>query len=281
LVELTFVPALHRVLQTGETDCLDHPFMWLPGNVSKIKETLRACNPLSAIGFALLSKVIPGNAKSIDLSHFTMTVDQLIELLSTREGVEVLNLSHMPQIPANILRKLIPILPNLQRLVLLHTIPDTDFLSLLSESPELFYRIESLIHLAFLRPPDEAAFPAVFSHIRFIYEDLDADVVSLPYFTSDQLVQALTDCFSCLSVGTRDSFNFIHRGIPLMATYASAVREPGRSWSERIVPFIPGISSKRCEGWIFVSKSLLSQGTRSIRYAFTKINKGVLVREAC
>ena len=28
--------------------------------------------------------------------------------------------------------------------------------------------------------------------------------------------------------------------LPLLAAYASAVREPGRSWSERIVPFIPG-----------------------------------------
>ena len=62
LVELTFVPALNHVLQTGETDYLD-PFMLLPSHVSKIKETLRAHNPISEFGFTLLSKLIPVDAK--------------------------------------------------------------------------------------------------------------------------------------------------------------------------------------------------------------------------
>ena len=39
LVDLTFLPALNHALQSGETDRLD-PFMWLPENASKIKETL-------------------------------------------------------------------------------------------------------------------------------------------------------------------------------------------------------------------------------------------------
>jgi hypothetical protein len=135
LVELTFVPALNYAIRTGEMDSLD-PL--LSGNMSKIKETLRAHDSLSAIGFALLSKVIAVEVmqtKSIDLSHFSLTGGQLIELLSAHECVEVLNISHMQQITTAILRRLIPILPNLRRLVLLHTIPDADVLSLLSESP--------------------------------------------------------------------------------------------------------------------------------------------------
>ena len=47
LVDMTFVPALNSALKTGEIDSLD-PFMWLPGNLSKIKDVLRAHNPLSA-----------------------------------------------------------------------------------------------------------------------------------------------------------------------------------------------------------------------------------------
>jgi hypothetical protein len=122
-VDMTFVPALNYALQTGETDCLD-PLMWLPGNSSKIKETFRAHNPLSAINLALLSKAIAvgvTQTKFIDLSLFFLTGEQLIELLSAQEGVEVLNISHMQQTTIGILRRLIPLLQvsNLRRLVLL------------------------------------------------------------------------------------------------------------------------------------------------------------------
>ena len=164
-------------------------------------------------------------------------------------------------------RQLITILPNLRRLVLLHTIPDADILCLLSESPELSYRIDSLIHSAFLRILDEATFPVAFFHIT-----APEFTVSLPYFTPGQLVQALTDCFSLLGLTTTDDFRSISSGPSLLATYASAVREPGRSWSERIVPFIPSKAidtwNKR-EGWLF------AWPTVSYRYAFVKITKEV------
>ena len=257
LVDLTFVPALNYALQTGETDRLD-PVMYLPGNLSKIKETLRTHNPLSAIDLALLSKVISlevSHTKSIDLSHFSPTGEQLIELLSAQqEDVEVLNISHMQQITISTLRQLIPLLPNLRRLVLLHTISDADILSLLSESPELFYRLDSIIHFAFLRHLGKAVFPAVFSHI--VTKSLSEVVLtSVPYFTPDQLAQALTDYLSLLK--SKDDYAVITSmsgELPLMTAYASAVREPGRSWSERIVPFIPrkkfGAFDER-EGWFF------------------------------
>ena len=286
LVDMTFVPALNYALQTGETDRLD-PFMWLPGNLSKIKETLRAHNPLSAIDLALLSKVIAievTQTKSIDLSHFSLTGEQLVELLSAQEGVEVqvLNISHMQQITIDILRQLMPLLPNLRRLVLLHTIPDDDILSLLSESPELFYRIDSFIHFAFLRHLGQAAFPAVFSHI-IIKGSGEVVATSVPYFTPGQLVQALTDYLSPLKFGDIDDIILTTRDeLPLLATYASAVREPGRSWSERIVPFIPRKTSDKFnerEGWFFAWWMPLvvphSDDNPLFRYAFVKINKEV------
>ena len=79
---------------------------------------------------------------------------------------------------------------------LLHTIHDPDLLSLLSESPGLFYRIKSFIHLAFLRPSGEAAFPAVFSHIT--NKQSQILVACLPYFAVDRLAQRLTDYISLL-----------------------------------------------------------------------------------
>ena len=283
LVDMTFVPALNSALQTGEIDCLD-PFMWLPGNLSKIKETLRAHNPLSEIDLALLSKAITvevTQTKSIDLSRFSLTGEQLIELLSAKKGVEVLNISHMQQITIDILRQFIPLLPNLRRLVLLHTIPDTDILTLLSESPELFYRIDSIIHFAFLRPMGKAIFPAAFSHI-IPSRSAEVLITSVPYFTPDQIAQGLTDYLSVLkSEDEYTVFTCMKNELPLMASYASAVREPGRSWSERIVPFIPRKTSDEIdelEGWFFCWSGPESfTNSPSYSYAFAKSNKEAIV----
>ena len=71
-------------------------------------------------------------------------------------------------------------------------------MSLPSESPELFYRIDSLIRLAFLRHLGQGVFPTVFSHTITKDSGIELVVTSLPYFTPDQLVQALTDYLSCL-----------------------------------------------------------------------------------
>ena len=65
---------------------------------------------------------------------------------------------------------------------------------------------------------------------------------------------------------------------PLLATYASTVREPGRSWSERIVPFIPRNTLNKLnerEG-CFIFAWLMPNPTGSQHhYAFVKVNKEV------
>jgi len=67
--------------------------------------------------------------------------------------------------------------------------------------------------------------------------------------------------------------------LPLLAAYASAVREPGRSWSERIVPFISRKTSNDFnahEGWFFAwSAPDAYRDSPSYRYAFAKFNKEV------
>jgi hypothetical protein len=191
----------------------------------------------------------------------------------------------MQQITKDVLRQLIQILPNLRRLVLLHTISDVDILSLLSKSPELFYHIDSLIHFAFFRHFGQATFPAVFSHIRLSENQSQVSITSLPYFTPGQLVQALTDFLSFLGAGrTYDNLtSCMSHEAPLLATYASAVREPGRSWSERIVPFIPISSDSSSalsehEGWFF-AWSMPFRRLVPNHYAFAKVNKEV--KEEC
>jgi hypothetical protein len=60
----------------------------------------------------------------------------------------------------------------------------------------------------------------------------------------------------------------------------SAVREPGRSWSERIVPFIPRTTSNKLnkrEGWFLAwwMPDMDDAQSASSRYALVKINKEV------
>jgi hypothetical protein len=59
----------------------------------KFIEDQRDPNPLSAIDLALLSKAIVfevTQTKSIYLSHFSLTGEQLIELLSAQEGSHII-----------------------------------------------------------------------------------------------------------------------------------------------------------------------------------------------
>ena len=79
--------------------------------------------------------------------------------------------------------------------------------------------------------------------------------------------------FSLLGPRTTHDLSSINRGLPLLATYACAVCEPGCSWLERIVPFIPSKTIdmwNKCEGW-FIAWWV---GPRC--YASVKINKEVM-----
>ena len=159
LVDLTFVHALKYALQTGETDCLDP---WLPGNLLKVRETLRVHNPFSAIDLAQLSKAMIAievtQTKTIDISHF----------------------------------------PNLRHLVLLHTIPTPRFCFYFQRVPNYFIVLIPSFTLPSSVISIKPFCPAVFSHNITKDSGLEVLVAFLPHFTPDQLAQAFTDYLSVL-----------------------------------------------------------------------------------
>jgi len=66
---------------------------------------------------------------------------------------------------------------------------------------------------------------------------------------------------------------------PVMAAYASHVRQPGQSWGERVVPFVPAASPpahslvRKGQQWVFVLLPPSSTAQDSaMRYAFARAN---------
>lgn len=65
---------------------------------------------------------------------------------------------------------------------------------------------------------------------------------------------------------------------PVMAAYASQVREPDHLWGERAVPFVPSASSPanslvtKGRQWVFALLPLSGSLDASVRYAFAQAN---------
>lgn len=236
LADLTFVLLSIMHFNLAKQTFWD-PLIWLPGNPSKIKEILHIDNPLLAVDFALLSKVTPfevEQTKTIDLSHFSMTGEQVLKLVSAQEGV---GFRPLPLVYAtdNFTNCFYPT-QLMTTCSFAHHIRPRYFLFALRE-PRII--IESFIHLAFFRPLGEAAFPLVFSHIITLRREVW--IAFLPYSTLDQLVQGLTDYYhSCFRDDDNRTFAPECKML-VLAACTSEVRGPGRSWYERIVPFILAI----------------------------------------
>lgn len=152
-------------------------------------------------------------------------------------------------------------------------ITEEEAIALLEHRPELFQNVEAFIHPAFLKAPSKAQFKGAYVHISDTSYGSGTYAVSLPFFTTGQIIQGLTDYLNPLVIGEVQGYNFepdyMH---PVMAAYASQVRSPGHEWGERIVPFVPSALSpaqslaRKGRQWVFI---FLATSGR-IEYAFAR-----------
>jgi hypothetical protein len=100
----------------------------------------------------------------------------------------------------------------------------------LERRPDLFRNIEGFIHPAFLGAPSDARFKGAYLHITDSYYGYGTFAVSLPFFTTGQIIQGLTDYLRPLEFSGYDVNSDVDRGSmhPIMAAYASQVRKPGQ-----------------------------------------------------
>ena len=196
LANLTVAPAVGHALAIGNTVQIEE-ILWMPNNTKLVKATLRNALPFPDSGMLLLGKVIFQEMKcgngTVDLSGFTLSPVQVLQVVSSLDGVKALNLSYNSEITTDTIRGLLISLPHLKRLILLgcEAITDDDLKEILSLDAKLFYNLEALIHLCLLS--DKASYPNVFAYIGVVEDRNMVTSCSLAYFSPSSIVQALTD----------------------------------------------------------------------------------------
>jgi hypothetical protein len=220
----------------------------------------------------------------VDLSQLPLSGQQIFDIVTRQADLDALNLSHNERVSIDVVEKLLVALPKLRRLLVMNTgIAEEDTISLLARRPELFRNLEAFIHPAFLKVPSKAQFKGTYMHISSSNYSFGAYAISLPFFTTGQIIQGLTDYLNPLVLDNEDDMEFrryrmemdadyIH---PIMAAYASQVRRPGHSWGERIVPFVPSSLSttqslaRKGQQWVFVFFPSSIRDSH-VRYAFAR-----------
>lgn len=97
LAELSLKPAVEEALWTNQTTEIEE-LLWMSHKTELIKAN-----------------------KIIDFSHFSLFPEGIVSMVSQFEAVEVLRLSHNPNVTIETVRRVLPALPCLRRLVLLNT----------------------------------------------------------------------------------------------------------------------------------------------------------------
>ncbi|KAF8974188.1 hypothetical protein BDZ97DRAFT_1772299 [Flammula alnicola] len=274
LTDLALPPALELALRNGDNGDNEkfEQLLFLPDKARKIRDILRAQSPMPDAEVK--------HDKFIDLSGFHLTGEQVIAVLPQDGDVEILKLSHNDQVKIDTVEKVLTMYPSLRRLVLLKTgVTDDDVVALLKDKPKLFHRMEAFIHPAFMKGPDVSKIPSAFTFVSLqdFYFDGVPTSISLPYFTTGQIAQALTDFLGPLAA--KNPYQFIDSvisGFPsraLMAACASQLRREGQPWGERLVSIVPNLAYAMMalperQAWNFVLRDNLGE----FLYGFVRCN---------
>jgi hypothetical protein len=274
---MTIGPAVAHAILNGETADFE-AMVWMPDKAPAVKKVLCQQSPFPDAGMTLLTKIIEkemeANNTQLDLARMALSSMQLEKVISSIEGVDIVDLSYMSTATIDSVRVVLTKFPQLKRLVLIgcSSISSDDVRSLLDAEPSLFNRLEALIHPFLLGELDDAAdncpYRNAFSYIGVHGYSLKA--CSLPFFTLSHVIQALIDTLRPL----REQFNaysFLQTSFAMQAAFSS-VRTPGQKWSERSTVIIPQLSLRalKGEGWAFAVNLELFGGGDDNRYAFLR-----------
>ncbi|KAF7301373.1 hypothetical protein MIND_00702500 [Mycena indigotica] len=273
LVELTLGPAVEHGLKTGELEMLQD-MVWHPGKAGAMWPVLQQQNPFPEVGMPLLIEVVqqqvPTTATELDLSGFSLSNQQILTVLeqSKIDDLQLLDLSHNPNISVDVIRLVLGQYPNLRRLILLGTsIANHDLSQMLSAEPALFRSsLQELVHPLLFAIDGESNYPSAFVYVGL--HDHNLVKASLPIFSPSAVVQNITDMMSVLA--DSDSFYFQMNGWVAQAAFSSSYRQEGLPWGERRISCLPSFHSKlpqdpKVRTWIFALQWSLYQ---EAKYAF-------------
>lgn len=275
LADLSVEPAVNYALDVGQIETLESLFD-IPGKAALIKGALQKQISLPDDATTLVAKILSQNvlkSKELDLSHWPLTSEQVVKLVSEQMDVECLCLSHNHHVTKTTVLEVLSAQPTVRKLSLLDTaITNADMVELLSDNPKLFYSLEAIIHPSFFQWQRNNIHPIAFTHTTSMSQRRGS-TVSLPYFTPGQVVQALTDL---LQSADDSLFSNISEGFAVQAAYAASVRKEGCRWAERTVPICLNSSNPALnDGWNFLWLLPSGFGNTNIkRYAFVLVGKG-------
>ncbi|KAL0579174.1 hypothetical protein V5O48_002855 [Marasmius crinis-equi] len=280
LSDLALKPAIEQAIADGNMEPLGH-FAWSPEKAALITSILRdrsgRQSPLEPTAVTLLSKVIEANPITIDLSDFTITSDQIMEVLASLnsdQAIHYLNLSHNTNVTSGTLRSLLVAHPLIRRLVLYGTsIADEDIDALLSENRSLFHHVDQLIHPSVFSFTERKTSTPAFSF--YVTPGVMAcnNALSLPILNPTMILQALSDLFKAwimrLEHKTTRGGDLGTSHTASLAIFSSAPREEGRKWSQRAVISFPlPAENLFSEGWLFMFN--MSAMTYNPSYGFLR-----------
>ncbi|KAF4619320.1 hypothetical protein D9613_004888 [Agrocybe pediades] len=268
LVDAIFRRAVETAIATNTIDELES-FLNDEEKVCAMKDILRARKPIEdGAPFLLLQRLLQVDlhSKCIDLSSLHLSKDQIQMLFreqSWLESVEHIDVSGLIHFDIDVLRELVGCLPNLRHINLWNTaVTGYQLQDLLDREPDLFYRIERLIHPIFFDRSESSVFaPALsFVVVKKRPRHKSPIMTSLPYFTPSQLVQGFLDIFGPILTVRKQGEEDPFRDLALLdhmlwtGAFASEARPQGAPWSQRAIPYIPSYASENFHArqWLFV-----------------------------
>ncbi|KAG7449251.1 uncharacterized protein BT62DRAFT_929226 [Guyanagaster necrorhizus] len=255
LVDLTLGTALEQGISAEDTSDLEN-LVWQPAKAVLIKATLQKQNPFPDAGVSLLTQVVLQNPKSVDLSGFSLTTDQLVSVLSAaKKDINTLKLSRNSNVTIETVKAVLTDCPALTRLVLLDTsVKAVDLQTLFKSDPQMFSHLHDLIHPYLLTATKRATYANAFSFISVPGLGGGIPIASLPFLNPAKVVQGLTDALIVYAEMDRPSFAGPDQcSLFPQVAFGSALRTETQRWSERHVSSFPQVSfdAFQGEGWCF------------------------------
>ncbi|GBE84895.1 hypothetical protein SCP_0700750 [Sparassis crispa] len=256
LAALTFPQAFDYALEKGDTI---ENILWLPGKLADTKSLLIAKSPFPDNAVQLLVKVLTEmkETTSVDLTDFALSSEQAVRVASQLPGLESLNLSFNAQITTDTVREILTAAPGLKRLVLMGctSVTPEDLYDLLRKEPQLFYKLEALMHPALLCAAEPPPFPIAFTFMTNNETIRSMCGCSLALFTPAGVVDALAEVLRSIW-STPFSISSVDAGLLFEAVPTSRPRAPDVPWGARSVVAVPALSVnvfRAAEpGWAFL-----------------------------
>ena len=253
LADLTLDSALDQTIASNDTHSIEM-LLSDPTKARRVQAYLRRQRPFPSHAIGLLTACLredpDGRGSAMNLSGYNLSTEQVLQLLTTRPGVESVNLCFNELITAHSISTLLALVSSVRRLVLIGctSIDETEMMDMLRTQPELFYGLNALIYPSLMPILDSEPFqnPVAFT-IACTSEDISLmprmSGCCLPVFTPTSVVQSLIDFADFCLRGAPYGFH-AWGGMAAQASF-TAIHRADQPFDQRsfvTVPYFPAAS---------------------------------------